>query len=396
MIRILFVDDEPAVLEGLENRLHRLRRDWHMRFATGGPEALHELARSPYDVIVSDMRMPGMDGAQLLEEVRERYPHMARFILSGQTGEDGIVRLMPVAHQLLTKPCDAGALERSVQRICTLSRKLMRPAVQQVLGSLNSLPALPKLYWDLVNELQNPQAHAATVAGIIEQDVAMTARLLQMANSVFFGQGRAISNVKDAVALLGFEPIRSIVLSLQLVHAMGGMSEDSAFSLGHLQTHSLQVAQLASSMLRQPEERHTAFSAGMLHEIGSLVLASSLPAEWNEVRRRVREQVQTPLQAETALFGCDHADIGAQLLNRWGLPVALVEAVAFHHHTGQSGEQRFGVVGAVHVANLLLLERSGRVGLPEDYDEDWLREVGMLPTVTAWRQGEPVQAAQAA
>src|SRR5690606_34045961 len=118
--RILFVDDEPHVLDGLRDLLHKRLREWEMSFALGGQEALTLLETRPFDVVISDMRMPGIDGVTLLRLVKERYPAIARIVLSGQAERDAVVNALPVAHQFLSKPCDVEVLYAVVERACGL------------------------------------------------------------------------------------------------------------------------------------------------------------------------------------------------------------------------------------------------------------------------------------
>jgi putative nucleotidyltransferase with HDIG domain len=389
MIRVLFVDDEPAVLEGLENRLRRLRHRWQMSFALGSAQALQQLQVAPVDVIVSDMRMPGMDGGQLLDRVREQHPETVRIILSGQTGEDGALRLMPVAHQLLTKPCDAGALERAIECSAGLQSRRERPDVRQALGLLKSLPALPRLYWDLVREIDRSDADSGSIAAIIEQDVAMTARLLQMANSAFFANNRRVRSVKDAVTLLGLLPIRSVVLNLHLFRAMSDICAPKGFSLERLQTHSFKTAQLAAQMVADPEERKTACSAAMLHDVGFLVLAIGMPEVSRRILERARATQEPVHRVEADEIGCDHAEVGAQMLALWGLPLPLVEAVAFHHEPARSGDTRFGATAAVHVACVLASDGDDDP-VPAAFDVDFLRRVGVDQLADGWRRGLPI------
>ncbi|MEO7650489.1 MAG: response regulator, partial [Bryobacteraceae bacterium] len=105
MKQLLFVDDEPKVLEGLKRSLRPMREDWNMSFVTSGAEALQTLEQAPFDVIVSDMRMPVMDGAQLLNEVRQRFPQVVRIVLSGQSDKELIYQSIAATHQYLDKPC---------------------------------------------------------------------------------------------------------------------------------------------------------------------------------------------------------------------------------------------------------------------------------------------------
>lgn len=386
MIRILFVDDEAPVLTVLEARLRPLRTQWDMRFARGAAEALVAMEREPFDVLVADSAMPGMDGAALLAQVRELYPRMVRLILAGDPAQEHSLRILPVAQQVLTKPCEAATLRRTVERCHTLNLRLHDPAVREAVGAIRKLPALPKLYWDLVKELDNPDADAASVARIMERDVAMTARVLQVANSAYFAPGRKLTHLREAVTYLGMAPMRSMVLAMQMFHAMSDVAAPPGFSLARLQAHSLRTAELASGLVRGGEPKQTAFSAGMLHDIGRLVLALALPERWIEASVRAGVQRESALEAEFAVFGCTHAEVGAHLLSLWGLPNALVEAVAYHHAPALLEAEQFGAAGAVHVADALAhAEETGGRGPAQPLDVEYLRGAGQPDNLEAWR-----------
>jgi HD-like signal output (HDOD) protein len=391
MIRVLFVDDDPAVLEGLENRLRPFRQRWHMRFAKGASAALAQLAQHPADVVVSDMRMPEVDGASLLETVRERYPQTVRFMLSGETGQEGAMGVMPLVHQFLSKPCDASVLEQAIERACCL-RGVDAAAVDKAVSLLRALPALPRLYWEVAREIDNPRSDLASIAKILEQDVVMTARVLQLANSAFFGAARKINTVREATMLLGLNPIRSLVLSSSFFRAMGENCAPPGFSLADLQRRSLKVAELSAQMLANVEQRQIAFSAGVLHDFGFVLLATNMPKECEEVRNLTVEEGFTQAEAEREVFGCTHADVGGQLLALWGLPIPLIESVAYHLRPSTTGSRVFNSIGAVHVADLIV-SAQGQHTQTFERVPDWLylETAGVADQVTRWLRGEPVQ-----
>lgn len=399
MIDIIFVDDEASVLEGLEHRLRPARGVWNMRFAVGGSEALIQLGVRPADVIVTDMRMPQMDGAELLRRVRDEYPRTIRLILTGSADGEGALKAMAVAHQFLTKPCEVDQLRSAVLRASALQDRLQSPAVIQAIGSLTSLPALPRLYWDLAREIDGEKANSASVCKILEQDVAMTARILQVVNSALFALSRRITSVQDAVTYLGFEPIRSLVLAVGLFRAMSSICSPAGFSLDRMQHHSMRVARVAMGLLKDPEDRKTAFSAAMLHDIGRLVLALSLPAEFARARAHSVENKVRLYESEQVIYGCTHAEVGAHMLALWGLPNTLVEAVAFHHTPAALPESRFGVAGAVHVADWL--EHAAAAPSPvqavqkdeDGLDRGYLGSVGVLNLLPDWRNAAQMRLA---
>ena len=214
--KILFVDDEPKVLISIRRMLHSLRKEWDMQFAESGPEALSILAQDPFDVIVTDMRMPGMDGAQLLTEVKQNYPQMVRIVLSGHADKEMIYKSVRPAHQYLSKPCDADLLKLTVSRACTLREMLTQDSLKKVVSEMDSLPSLPSLYAEIMEELRKEDASIQKIGEIISRDLGMTAKILQLVNSAFFGIPRHIENSAQAVNLLGMNIVKALVLTMEV------------------------------------------------------------------------------------------------------------------------------------------------------------------------------------
>ena len=214
--RILFVDDEPKILEGLQRTLRSMRQEWEMQFAGSGQEALECLSKEPFDVVVSDMRMPGMDGAQLLKEVMRLYPQIARIILSGHSDQEIVLKSVRIAHQYLAKPCEAETLKSVVTRTCALRELLADDAVRRMVSNMDSIPSLPSLYAEIMEEIQSPNASIQRVGKIISKDMGMTTKILQLVNSAFFGLRRHVSSPSQAVSLLGLDTIRALVLSVHI------------------------------------------------------------------------------------------------------------------------------------------------------------------------------------
>ena len=196
--RILFVDDDIEVLNALRDRLRRRRRDWDMVFALDGARALQACAEQPFDVVIADMRMPEMNGVELLQEVMRRYPATARIMLTGQITEKLKLAAMRVTHRFLDKPCSPKQLDKTVERCCTLTQLLDDATLRKVVGGMDHIPSVPKNYWALNEALDNPEVELAKIASIIEQDLAMNARVLQIVNSAYFGLTRQSSRAHRA------------------------------------------------------------------------------------------------------------------------------------------------------------------------------------------------------
>jgi len=196
--QILFVDDQPEILSSLRRMLRPMRHQWDMQFVGGGKEALEVLAKVPHDVIVSDMRMPEMDGITLLTKVQKRYPAVVRIALSGQCDREVVLRSTGATHQFLTKPCDADTLKAVVDRSCVLRDTLSDLELRELVSGIASLPSLPSLYIEIIEELRSPNSSLADIGKIISKDIGMTSKLMQLVNSAFFGVPQRISHPVQA------------------------------------------------------------------------------------------------------------------------------------------------------------------------------------------------------
>jgi len=380
MKRVLFVDDEPNVLAGLRRMMRPLRREWEMRFVESGEAALAALAEQPADVLVTDMRMPGMPGVELLEQVRSRYPQTVRLALSGHSEMDMLLRSTRVAHQFLAKPCDADEIKAAVERSVALRGLLADEGLARLAARLESLPPLPELYARLCDELASDDASIDRVGALIERDLAMTAKILQVVNSAFFGLRRQVSSPAEAAALLGLEIIEGMVLGGGVFASFETRVE--GFSQGALWHHSLAVGAVARAIARHERAPATvvgcAYQAALLHDVGKLVLAANLPADYARACALVREGGRGAQEAEIEVFGHGHAEVGAYLLGLWGLPDAVVSAVAYHHRP-EDGEA-LEAAALVRAANRIVHELDGwrpeggeesSGALPEERLERW-------------------------
>jgi HD-like signal output (HDOD) protein len=332
--RVLFVDDEPAILEGLRVVLRPQRREWDMVFALGGPAGLAEVESSSFDVVVTDMRMPVLDGAQLLTRVKQLQPGAVRLVLSGQTDAQTALKSVFTAHQFLAKPCDPEQLRGVVKRCCDLNELLARSELRTLAADVTVLPAAPKTYLAISSALGDPDCGIGDVARIVEREPALCAKVLQVANSAFFGLPRAMSNVTQAATYLGALALRDLAFAMETLASAEHLKQKlSAAVYRDFQLNSLAVGLLARRFFKaQPRKADEAFVAGMLRDTGHLVLASR----------------GTPDHPE------QHAALSAYLLGLWGLPHGIMEAVAFHERPGAIEHDRLEVVDVVHAADRLL------------------------------------------
>jgi HD-like signal output (HDOD) protein/CheY-like chemotaxis protein len=384
---ILFVDDEPHVIDSLRSLLRKQRKEWQMGFVLGGEAALQELLAVEYDVIVSDMRMPGMDGATLLTKVQHDYPHVVRIVLSGQTEQEVSRRMVHVAHQFMSKPCDGRELQQTIERACSLQNLLEHPSLRQAVGKIGQLPVKPVTYTELVNLLANPNATIGDAARVIEGDVGTSSKILQVVNSAFFGLSRRIGDIKTAVSYLGLEMVKMLALSVEM-RGSPGPASCPGFSLDAIQEHGLLSARIARRLLTDKVKAQDAFSAAILQDAG--ILMARLPDVFRQIVATSKGTGRPLHEVEAEVLGVTHAEVGAYLLGIWGLPYSIVEAVAHHHTPTRAGLPTWDVLGAVHVASALAGEMAfprseAHVGAGMVLDNDYLATLGVLDNLPAWR-----------
>jgi len=387
--RILFVDDEPLVLKGLERSLRSLRKEWEMVFAVGAQEALEALTRADFDIVVTDMKMPGMDGAQLLEEVRKRSPKSLRMILSGQADRETVFRCVNPTHQYLSKPCDGEELKRRLSNAFALKDLLGNPDLKDVVSRLDSLPSLPALYLELTEELNNPEPSLEKVSRLVSADMAMTAKMLQLVNSAFFGLRQQVSDASQAVMLLGLDVVKALVLSTH-IFTQFRCNLFSEADVTHMWEHSMVSARYAKVIAMQEHvDRRLmddCFTAALLHDVGKVIMAFALRNKYRAVLQLVQHEGKGLYQAEMEVLGCSHPEVAAYLFGLWNLPSHIIEAVAWHHAPSESQGSAFSAVTAVHLASIYHEERNPywmNDGTPVDYE--FLSRTGCLEREKSWR-----------
>jgi putative nucleotidyltransferase with HDIG domain len=388
---ILFVDDEQHLLDGLKRSLRSQRNVWEMAFAASAEEALQLAAENHFDVVVSDMRMPGMNGAELLERLSDSYPDMIRLVLSGHSDEALILKAVPYAHQFLSKPCDADVIRQVITRALKLKLLVADERMQSLVARIRTLPTLPALYIELTEMLNADRVSVQRVGEVIGQDPAMVSKILQMVNSAFFGVGHHISNPVQAATMLGTETLRGLVLSAGIFMQFDPQTLNiGGFTLEGLHRHSLQVSRLAraiaESMGAEKQVVEDSLLGGLLHDIGKLILVQSLPNEYQQFFDQVNDCKAELLEAERAVFRVDHGRVGAYLLGLWALPDSLVEAVAYHHEPALSEHFGFSPLLAVHVADALISVHSNDAAvIRASLDMDYLASCGLADRLGEWQ-----------
>ena len=391
--RILFVDDEPMVLKGLQRTLRKMRDVWEMTFTSSSKEALEFLGSGTFDVIVSDLRMPEIDGMQLLAEVKSKHPEVIRIILSGQVEQDTTFKSVQVAHQSLSKPCDAEILKQTLNELFALRNILEDESIKRIVSQTETLPSLPAVYTEIIHELQSSEPAVKKVGEIISTDMGMTAKILQVVNSAFFGLVRKINNPKEAVMLLGTETIKALVLSVKIFSEFN-RKKFAWFNFDDLFDHSMSVSMFAQTISREEHLDknlvNNSLMAGMFHDLGKLILVTNFQEPYRKILTEVKKTGQQLWDLEKEEFGTSHAEIGAYLMGLWGLEYPVIEAIAFHHRPGNSLSNSTGLLTAVHFGDVY--DRLKNISHDQDngnrlgqLDREYLDNLGVAGRLNDWQ-----------
>ncbi|MCX8155773.1 MAG: response regulator [Verrucomicrobiae bacterium] len=388
--RVLLVDDERMVLNVYQTALRRASPQWEVEVAESGPKALEMMQNQAYDIVVTDMRMPEMSGAQFLAEVQQRHPATARVVLTGYTEQERVLQSIGSVHQWLSKPCNVKTLQNTLARIFDLQAHIHEPWIKEMAGKIRSLPSLPDLFFRVLDELQTPYSTPEQIASFVCRDAGMTARLLQLVNSAFFGFSQPVRDVTEAVQLLGVGTVRALALSMK-VFSCFDVKDYPGLDAHKLYYESLVVGTLARNLLAvdsaETPEQEAAFTAGLLRGVGCLVLATTLKETYaGLLSEAVRSRHPLP-EVEHKALGITHAEVGAYLMGLWGLPVQITEAIGFQYRPSSSANRGLNALTGLHVAQAIVgaSHAHDSLQLSVPLDEAYLRECGLEQHLPRWQ-----------
>ena len=385
---ILFVDDEEMILKGLKRMLHKYSKEWDMRFALGAEVALKMLNEQEVNVVVTDMKMPGMSGVELMEKIKTLYPHTVRIVLSGHSEKEDVIKSIKLAHQYLAKPVESEKLISVIEQTYYLNTVLKDKEVKRVVATIEALPALPTTYNKIMKELESDDFSLKNIGAIVSQDIGTSTNILKQVNSSFWGLTSKVQTPDQAVNLLGADIIKSLVLKHHIFSLYEDIGSD-IFSISDMEKKAIlssQFSKIISTELKLEKElQDSAFIATMLQDVGILILLTNFPKTYNVVLDELKKNEGYSLrQAELSVMGVSHAEIGAYLLGIWGMNFEVVSAIAMHHSPKVLDKRTDLVTFISYLSNAIYETLNDDIfNMPDDMDIDrvYLANIGMLEKI---------------
>lgn len=329
MIRVLFVDDEQNILRALRRVLRRMAGQWSVTFVASGEDALRAVEREPFDAIVSDCMMPGMDGGTLVERVRRLRPGMVRILLTGNAPAETMLRAESVAHRLLSKPCPPERLQAAVDSAISALSWLPEGPLRDLAAGTPTLPTRAEVL-DAVRTAaagESPAEALGALSALVDGDPALEAKFLKLVHAGFFGGRPEPTPGAEAVRLLGPE---TVALFLRL-----GLPADAEIATGLDLAAEHRHAALVSATAARMAEHHgfsaeritTARVAGRLLGVGRLVAAAGGMPAWRAAADDLLAPGLGRVDLETSILGVPASHLGAAMLGLWGLPASVTAAI---------------------------------------------------------------------
>jgi putative nucleotidyltransferase with HDIG domain len=389
--RVLFVAGDALWFGQLQQDLACLQPDWVCLHAADSVEAVKILTATALEALVVDGQTP--NARPLIEAVREQRPEILCLIRCEMSDPKAVDLWKGLGIPLMASHADATTLAASLLRRVHLREWMAEPAIKALLPKIRKLPATPKLYTQVTAELRDPNGSLEVIAALIGQDPVMSAKLLQLVNSAFFASSREVTNLLEAVIILGTDRIRTLILLAGIFSQYAG-NQGVASSVQRLLGHSIQVGvfarAIALSEAKSGPMAEAAFTAGVLHDVGKLILAGNLPEMFIRVQALMEKGKLSERAAERQVYGVNHAKVGACLLAGWGLPLPILEAIAFHHEPERSADKTFSLLAAVHAANIFAHQTespppAAAAEAPPGLHLGYLAQIGLGDRVERWR-----------
>ncbi len=348
--RILFVDSDATALRRIEVALAGDSYRWKFSLVTSAPAALNALSNHGFDLVVTELRLPGMDGAELLAKIQTMYPSVVRVMMAEAPEPNRLEQVLAVAQRFVAKPYDIPTLLAMIDSVLGAWTRAEDPLVRTIVGRLSSLPATAETHRQLTRLMSDPECTVDQISTVVGQAPALAAKVLQVVNSAFFGLPFKVSSVAQAITYLGMTHVRGLVLLSQFFNTVDKSPTVSGFSASALQNRALTTAKAARILAPGARHRDDAFTAGLLHDIGVLALAVGMNNRYSLVLRHAQRSQRPLVEVETSFLGISHDIVGSYLAELWGLPSVIVDGILHHHRMNPVTGQNSEVIESVRLA----------------------------------------------
>ncbi len=333
-IKVMFIDDDPLILNGLRRQCRLMRPNWVVYFAESGETALSLLEESPVDIVVCDMRMPNMTGAEVLDVVRQRWPSSHRVILSGQTEQSLLLKHIGVIHRFLQKPCEFGQIIESIEQSLKLRIELRTSKFDSCVSRIKSLPVMTSVYRELMDAIENDVSSIDVISDIVARDMGLSVKILQLVNSAFYCLPKRVESVTGAVHRIGLSNLKSLALIAKLFETLESGDRRNA-SLTNLWSASTDLGAKAEMYAKAHNQDAAVCAearlAGMLSLIGRVIMVAYQPDMMADAINLSKDTGKALTDCERRVFGVAQHIVGAYSLGLWAFSNNITDTV-FHQY----------------------------------------------------------------
>lgn len=352
---LLFIEKDENILGNSGKIISELEKEYQLIIVRNFADALQEIKKNEIDIVFTDLQVDEKNDILLLQNIRANYPHI--FVVLCTT-EDRlhVNELFHLSHQIISEPITYEKLKNSFARKKRMSKYLHDGKLMGLINNISELPNLPETYIKIENEIASNNISIYKIAEIISGSVTFTAKIFRIVNSTFFGVEYKVSNVIQAINLLGVNVLKSLLL---YDHISTGLIANSQYSkyFEDLWIHCNKVGRLSEQIIYLTLDKdytmmEQAYIAGLMHDIGKVVMlcVDEYPKDVFDYMEKHNTRFSN---AEYKLYGVSHAEVGAYFLSLWGFSDRSAESVYLHNNPDQLDLERFSVQSGVYIANAL-------------------------------------------
>lgn len=352
-ISLLLADNDSHFCESITEAPALKDAGWKVTVFSNGNDATQALKDSPFDILVSTLNLPKTAGDLLLAHAKREFPNSLRILTHEAADSNSLKKGTGLAHRYIEKPIDGDSFVKCVKEVLKTHLRIRRKEVVEVIRGTKELHVNTRPMQELLKTAADPNCDIDDLIPVISQHPTAVATILQVANTAFFGAGGRIETVAEAIHMLGMDFVRNLAIT-ELAKKQLALPPDLQEIANAVLKHSIETSQCASQM-RQFEvpinKVQTLTSLSLLHDLGKLVLLKNQGENYADIMGRSIENNRPCWRLERALFGCDHATIGAFLFAMWGLPETIIRSVAWHHEPMEMITDRPCSVSLLHFSN---------------------------------------------